>query len=100
MANAQMAKMRPPLAEGIMRGMARVPVALLLSCSLASAVLSAQSARPRARDIGLAPGVLAPGAINAITDVRGVRVGHTTLVAGDNVRTGVTVIVPHGGNVF
>ena len=61
---------------------------------------SAQPARPRARDIGLAPGVFAPGPLNAITDVAGVRVGHTTLDQGDDVRTGVTVVVPHGGNVF
>jgi D-aminopeptidase len=62
-------------------------------------VTSAQS-RPRARDLGIAPGVMTPGPLNAITDVDGVRVGHTTLVQGDAVRTGVTAIVPHGGNVF
>jgi D-aminopeptidase len=56
--------------------------------------------RPRARDLGVAPGVYPPGPLNAITDVDGVRVGHTTLVEGDAVRTGVTAIVPHGGNVF
>jgi D-aminopeptidase len=56
--------------------------------------------RPRARDLGIAPGVHATGALNAITDVEGVRVGHTTIVEGDRVRTGVTAIVPHGGNVF
>ena len=56
--------------------------------------------RPRARDLGIAPGVYATGALNAITDVEGVRVGHTTIVEGDRVRTGVTAIVPHGGNVF
>jgi D-aminopeptidase len=56
--------------------------------------------RPRARDLGISPGVLTPGALNAITDVAGVRVGHTTLTEGDRVRTGVTAIVPHGGNVF
>jgi D-aminopeptidase len=58
------------------------------------------AARPRAREIGLEPGVFAPGPLNAITDVAGVRVGHRTLVEGDAVRTGVTVIVPHAGNVF
>ena len=68
---------------------------------LGSIVLSAQDgSRPRARDIGLVPGVFATGPLNAITDVAGVRVGHTTLVEGDNVRTGVTVVVPHGGNAF
>ena len=61
---------------------------------------SAQENRPRAREIGLAPGVFAAGALNAITDVAGVRVGHATLIEGDHVRTGVTAIVPHGGNVF
>ena len=66
----------------------------------ATAVVAAQAARPRARDLGLAPGVFEPGPLNAITDVAGVSVGHTTLNQGDSVRTGVTVIVPHGGNVF
>jgi D-aminopeptidase len=67
---------------------------------LSAAVTGAQSQRPRARDIGLLPGVLTPGPLNAITDVAGVRVGHTTLSSGDNIRTGVTAVVPHGGNVF
>ena len=68
---------------------------------LAGSALAAQDAvRPRAREMGLAPGVFAPGPLNAITDVAGVTVGHATLVVGDNVRTGVTVIVPHAGNVF
>ena len=66
----------------------------------ASAVAFAQSDRPRARDLGLAPGVFSPGPLNAITDVAGVTVGHATLVVGDSVRTGVTVVVPHSGNVF
>ena len=64
------------------------------------AQLFAQEARPRARDIGLAPGVFAPGPLNAITDVAGVTVGHATIIEGDNIRTGVTVVVPHQGNVF
>lgn len=57
-------------------------------------------ARVRARALGFAPGVLAPGPLNAITDVAGVRVGHSTLVRGDDVRTGVTAVLPHGGNLF
>ena len=57
-------------------------------------------ARPRARELGVRVGVLPPGANNAITDVAGVRVGHTTVVRGDNVRTGVTVVLPHTGNLF
>ena len=57
-------------------------------------------ARPRARDLGIVVGVYPSGPRNAITDVDGVRVGHTTIVEGDRVRTGVTAILPHGGNVF
>jgi D-aminopeptidase len=56
--------------------------------------------RSRARDLGVAPGVLAPGVLNAITDVAGVRVGHSTVIRGDDVRTGVTAVLPHGGNLF
>lgn len=61
---------------------------------------SAREHRPRARDLGIEPGVFAPGPLNAITDVSGVRVGHVTLIEGDDVRTGVTAILPHPGNVF
>lgn len=56
--------------------------------------------RPRARDLGIAPGLLPPGALNAITDVPGVAVGHATVREGDSVRTGVTAILPHRGNLF
>ncbi len=56
--------------------------------------------RPRIRDLGIEPGVLSPGPNNAITDVAGVEVGHQTLIKGENVRTGVTAILPHGGNLF
>lgn len=73
---------------------------IVVFCAILTAPLLAQSARPRARDIGIRPGVFTPGALNAITDVEGVRVGHTTIVEGDAVRTGVTAVVPHGGNVF
>jgi D-aminopeptidase len=61
---------------------------------------SDQPTRPRARDLGINVGILPPGKNNAITDVLGVRVGHTTLIKGDNVRTGVTAILPHTGNLF
>jgi D-aminopeptidase len=63
-------------------------------------VVAQDAARPRARDLGIAPGVFQPGPLNAITDVAGVRAGHKTMIEGDGVRTGVTVIVPHAGNVF
>ena len=76
------------------------PVAFFAVSALFAAFASAQAAKPRARDLGIAPGVHPTGTLNAITDVDGVRVGHTTLVEGDRVRTGVTAIVPHGGNVF
>lgn len=58
------------------------------------------SRRPRARELGVAPGVLPTGPHNAITDVEGVRVGHATLIEGEDVRTGVTAILPRSGNVF
>ncbi|HEX7771612.1 MAG TPA: P1 family peptidase, partial [Pyrinomonadaceae bacterium] len=56
--------------------------------------------RPRARELGVSVGVIPTGTLNAITDVDGVLVGHTTLIRGDNIRTGVTAILPHGGNLF
>ena len=56
--------------------------------------------RPRARDMKLRIGILPVGELNAITDVPGVRVGHSTIIRGENVRTGVTAILPHGGNLF
>src|SRR5712692_3086541 len=68
--------------------------------ALSTAVLSAQPARPRARDLGIAVGMLSPGPLNAITDVAGVAVGHATLVKGDDIRTGVTAILPHPRNLF
>ncbi len=74
-----------------------MPVRLWLLLALTA---SAQEIRPRSRDIGLVVGTLPTGPLNAITDVAGVRVGHSTLVRGDNVRTGVTAILPHGGNLF
>ena len=58
------------------------------------------SSRPRARDIGLTPGVLSTGELNSITDVPGVKVGQVTIWEGSDVRTGVTTILPHDGNLF
>ena len=63
-------------------------------------IAAAQSTRPRARDVGITVGVLPPGPLNAITDVAGVAVGHTTLIQGGDIRTGVTAILPHQGNLF
>src|SRR5438874_4036270 len=53
-----------------------------------------EAQRMRARELGVKPGVFAPGALNAITDVAGVKVGQTTVIEGDSVRTGVTAILP------
>ncbi len=58
------------------------------------------SPRPRARDLGITVGVFEPGRWNAITDVVGVRVGQTTVIEGDRVRTGITAILPHEGNTY
>ena len=67
---------------------------------LASLAVTDASARPRAREAGIEIGILAPGPLNAITDVEGVRVGHVTLIEGSAIRTGVTAILPHGDNLY
>lgn len=58
------------------------------------------SKRSRIRDLGITPGIMQPGPLNAITDVVGVKIGHHTRIEGDSIRTGVTVIMPHDGNPF
>ena len=75
---------------------------LILVALLGTAVsqVGPKQQRPRIRDLGVRVGVLPPGPLNAITDVAGVMVGQTTIVRGDNLRTGVTAILPHGGNLF
>lgn len=76
-------------------------VLAFVSVTVATIPSGAQSApRARARELGVAPGVFTPGPLNAITDVAGVRVGHVTLIEGANVRTGVTAILPHAGNLY
>src|SRR5437868_7224636 len=71
---------------------------------LATAAIVAQNTtsngRPRASELGLKVGILPTGPLNAITDVAGVEVGHTTIIRGDDVHTGVTAILPHPGNLF
>lgn len=81
---------------------ARRAIALAAVCAaiLSSDVGSAQNAPVRARALGLIPGIFAPGPKNAITDVAGVKVGHATVSEGDSLRTGVTAIIPHGGDLF
>src|SRR5438874_4649462 len=76
------------------------PALLVSLILLANFALPQTAPRPRARDAGVIIGVLSPGPLNSITDVDGVSVGHATLNRGDNVRTGVTAILPHGGNLF
>lgn len=73
---------------------------LILGLAFAASPLSAGETRMRARDMGLAPGILEPGPLNAITDVAGVKVGHITLNRGRDIRTGATAILPHGGNLY
>lgn len=80
---------------------ALVVLSMVVAVTVVAVAGDAQSeSRPRARDLGIAPGAGSPGPLNAITDVAGVTVGHVTLISGDNVRTGVTAIVPHDGNIF
>ena len=78
--------------------MKRLSVVLSLVLVMAPTIHSQN--RPRAREAGVAVGVLPTGPLNAITDVDGVLVGHTTIIRGDNIRTGVTAILPHSGNLF
>src|SRR6185369_10653762 len=82
--------------------MIRVMCVLIFVCLMATlmATLSQTQNRPRAREAGVIVGVLPAGPLNAITDVDGVLVGHTTIIRGDNIRTGVTAILPHSGNLF
>jgi D-aminopeptidase len=100
-------RQRPsPLSHGEKRKNLRrdgSPLALAVLLSLASFV-SAQNTtsntRPRASDLGLKVGILATGQLNAITDVVGVEVGQRTIVTGENIRTGVTAVLPHSGNLY
>jgi D-aminopeptidase len=83
--------------------MTRKSVAIFTICvaiGLCQSVAVYAQTRPRARELGVAPGIFPPGALNSITDVAGVRVGQVTVVEGDSVRTGITAILPHSGNLF
>ena len=79
-------------------------VVVVAGCTLVIAALAAEAVdgqeRQSARALGIVVGILPTGPLNAITDVEGVRVGHTTVVSGDTINTGVTAILPHDGNVF
>jgi D-aminopeptidase len=73
---------------------------VLMAAALAAAQNTAPVSRPRASDLGLKVGVLPTGPLDAITDVAGVEVGQTTIIRGDNIRTGVTAVLPHPGNLY
>jgi D-aminopeptidase len=86
-------------------GRIRCVLVLLLTATLAAQIFAGSTAsqekrRPRVREAGINVGILPIGPLNAITDVDGVRVGHATIIRGDDIRTGVTAILPHGGNLF
>jgi D-aminopeptidase len=72
----------------------------LLVAAFAAAQNTTPHARPRVSDLGLKVGILPTGPLDAITDVAGVEVGHTTIIRGDNIRTGVTAVLPHSGNLY
>ena len=80
----------------------RSPIITILIFVLAVSSFSQNNgnSRPRSRDIGLKIGILPTGPLNSITDIAGVTVGQTTVIKGDNIRTGVTAILPHSGNLF
>jgi D-aminopeptidase len=77
-----------------------VVATVLMAAALAAAQNTAPASRPRASDLGLRVGVLPTGPLDAITDVAGVEVGQTTIIRGDNIRTGVTAVLPHPGNLY
>ena len=72
----------------------------IVSLTVTATILAQETDRPRVRDLGISVGILPPGPLNAITDVHGVHIGHTTVIRGNDVRTGVTAILPHPGNLF
>ncbi|WP_419948768.1 P1 family peptidase [Candidatus Palauibacter sp.] len=86
-----------PSSSAPLRGL--IPLALAAALVLPAPPAYAQERRS-ARDLGIDVGVLPTGPLNLITDVAGVRVGHVTVTSGDTINTGVTAILPHGGNVF
>jgi len=73
---------------------------VLFAISVAGFALASSEQRPRLREFGIKTGIFSPGPLNAITDVAGVKVGQVTLIEGDNIRTGVTAILPHEGNIY
>ena len=89
----------PARALCLKRKFSRV-LALLVLIQFSAGQSTVPSGRPRTSDLGLKVGILPTGAFDAITDVVGVEVGHTTIIRGDNIRTGVTAVLPHSGNLY
>jgi D-aminopeptidase len=75
-------------------------ILVLLTISAVGVAMTINNQRPRLREFGIETGIFKPGPLNAITDVAGVKVGQITLIEGDNVRTGVTAILPHEDNIY
>jgi D-aminopeptidase len=92
-----MSAKKAPVIFGTAHIAARIAITICLSFNC---LAMQKNERPRARDIGVKVGVLPTGPLNSITDVAGVQVGHTTITRGEDVRTGVTAILPHAGNLF
>ncbi len=84
------------------KGFFAIVTVFAFTAAFAAAQNTTPNPRPRASDLGLKVGILPTGPLDAITDVPGVRVGHTTIIpaVGDNIRTGVTAILPHSGNLY
>jgi len=80
-------------------GVMCLPLCVILFTNVSSSAPD-NSERKRARELGIEVGTMEPGLHNAITDVPGVKVGHNTIIRGDSIRTGVTAVLPHGGNVY
>lgn len=78
----------------------KLGVLLLVATLIIPGVFAQNDHRVRARELGIEVGIFKPGKWNAITDIPGVKVGHRTIIRGDNIRTGVTAILPHDGNLF
>jgi D-aminopeptidase len=82
------------------KGKMKHAIFVLFAISMVGLAWASSEQRPRLREFGIITGILSPGPLNAITDVPGVKVGQVTLIEGDSIRTGVTAILPHGGNIF
>jgi D-aminopeptidase len=92
--------LRAPGRRSVVGGLSLLLMTSLLAAHPFNSTISQERSRPRAREAGIKVGILPVGPLNAITDVGGVVVGQTTVIRGENIRTGVTAILPHNGNLF